>query len=38
MNSVLSIKGIVLVVHITSVKPNVMQKLDGINKTIQLKV
>ena len=31
-------KGIVLVVHVTLVKPNVMQKLDRINLIIQLKV
>ena len=37
MNCVLSIKGIVLVVNITLVKPHVMQKLDGMN-IIQLKV
>ena len=34
----LSIKGIALVVHVTLMKPNVMQKLDGMNKIIQLKV
>ena len=34
----LLIKGILLVVHITLVKPNVMQKLEGLNLTIQLKV
>ena len=34
----LSIKGIVLVVHVTLVKLNVMQKLDGTNITIQIKV
>ena len=38
MNCVLSIKGVVLVVHVTLVKPNVMQKLDGMNIIIQLKV
>ena len=32
------VKGIVLVVHVTLVKPNVMQKLDGMNIIIQLKV
>ena len=37
MNRVLSIKEIVLVVHVTLVKPNVMQKLDGMNIIIQLK-
>ena len=34
----LSIKGIVLVFHVTLVKPNEMQKLDGMNITIQLNV
>ena len=34
----LSIKGIVLVVHIIVVKLNVMQKLDGMNIIIQLKI
>ena len=34
----LSIKGIVLAVHVTLVKPKVMQKLDGMNIIIQLKV
>ena len=34
----LSIKEIVLVVHVTLVKPNVMRKLDGMKITIQLKV
>ena len=38
INHVLSIKGIVLVVHITLVKPNVMQKLDRMNIIIGLKV
>ena len=38
INRVLSTKGIVVVVHVTTVKANVMQKLDGINMTIQLKV
>ena len=38
INRVLSIKGIVVVVHVTIVKANVMQKLDGINMIIQLKV
>ena len=37
-NRVLSIKEIVLVVHLTLVKPNVMQKLNGMNIIIQLKV
>ena len=31
-------KGIVLVVYVTLVKPNAMQKLDGMNIIIQLKV
>ena len=31
-------KEIVLVVHVTLVKPNVMQKLDGMNMIILLKV
>ena len=34
----LSIKEIVLVVHVTLVKPNAMRKLDGMNIIIQLKV
>ena len=38
INHVLSIKGIVLVVQVTLVKPNVMQKWDGMNIVIQLKV
>ena len=38
INRVLTIKGIVLVVHATLVKLNVMQKLDGINIIIQVKV
>ena len=38
INRVLSIKGIVVVVHVTLVKPNVMQKLDRMNIIIQLKV
>ena len=38
INRVLSTKGIVVVVHVTTVKANVMQKLDGINMIIQLKV
>ena len=38
INCVLSIKAIVLVVHITLVKPNVIQRLDGMNIIIQLKV
>ena len=33
-----SIKEIVPVLHVTSMKPNVMRKLDGINVIIQLKV
>ena len=37
MNRVLSIKGIVLVAHVTLVNPHVMQKLNGMN-IIQLKV
>ena len=35
INGVLSIKDIVLVVHVTLVKPSAMQKLDGINMLIQ---
>ena len=35
---VFSVKEIVLEVHVTLVKPSVMQKLDGMNKIIQLKV
>ena len=38
INRVLPIKRIVVVFHITIVKPNVMQKLDIINIIIQLKV
>ena len=38
INRVLSIKGIVLVVQVTLVKLNVMQKLDGMNIIIQIKV
>ena len=38
INRVISIKEFVLVVHVTLVKPNVMQKLDGMNIIIQLKV
>ena len=34
----LSTKLIVLVVHVTLAKPNVMQKLDVMNKIIELKV
>ena len=34
----LAIKGIALVVHVTLMKPDVMQKVDGMNKIIQLKV
>ena len=37
-NRVLSIKEIVLVVHVTLVKLSVMRKLDGMNIIIQLKV
>ena len=37
INGVLSIKDIVLVVHVTLVKPSAMQKLDGINMLIQRK-
>ena len=37
INCVLSTKRIVLVVHVTLVKPNIMQKLDGMNIIIQLK-
>ena len=37
VNCVLSTKRIVLVVHVTLVKPNMMQKLDGMNIIIQLK-
>ena len=33
-----SIKGFIFVVHVTLVKPNVMQMLDGMNIIIQLKV
>ena len=38
MNRVLSKKEIVLVGHVTLVKPNVMRKLDGMNIILQLKV
>ena len=38
VNHVLSTKRIVLVVHVTLVKPIVTQKPDGINIIIQLKV
>ena len=38
INRVLSTKRIVLVVHVTLVKPNVMQKLDEMNIITQLKV
>ena len=38
INCVLSIKGIILVVNVTLVKPNIMQKLDGMNIIIQQKV
>ena len=34
----LSIKEIVLMVHVTLVEPNVMQKLDRTNVILQLKV
>ena len=37
INHAVSIKEIVLVVHVTLVKPNVMRKLDGINIIIQQK-
>ena len=37
-NRVLSIKEVSLVVHMILVKPKVMQKLDGLNIIIQLKV
>ena len=35
--SCVTYKGIVLVVHVTLVKPNLMQKLDGMNIIIQSK-
>ena len=38
VNRVLSIKEVSLVVHMILVRPKVMQKLDGINIIIQLKV
>ena len=38
INRVLSIKEFVLVVHVTLMKPNVMEKLDGKSIIIQLKV
>ena len=38
INRVLSIKEFVLVVHVTLVNPKVMQKLDGMNMIIKLKV
>ena len=38
INRVLSTKRIVLVVHVTLVKPNVMLKLDEMNIITQLKV
>ena len=38
INCVLSIQRIALVVHLRLVKPNVMQKLDGMDIIIQLKV
>ena len=34
----LTVSEIVLVVHVTLVKPNVMRKLDGMNIIIQLKI
>ena len=37
-NRVLSIQGIVVMVHVALVKPNVMRKLDGMNIIIQIKV
>ena len=37
-NRVLSTKETVLVAHVTLVKPNVMQKLDGMNIIVQRKV
>ena len=37
-NRLLPIKGIIIVVYRTLLKPNVMQKLDGINLIIRLKV
>ena len=38
INRALSINDFVLVVHVTLAKPNAMQKLDGINIIIYLKV
>ena len=38
INRVLPIKDIVLLVHITLVRPNAMQKLDDINIIIQIKI
>ena len=38
INRALSVQEIVLVVHVTFVKPKVMQKLDEMNIIIQLKV
>ena len=38
MNHVLSLKEIVLALHVTLVKLNFMQTLDGMNIIIQLKV
>ena len=38
INSVLSIKGMVHVVHVALVKSSGMQKLDGMNIIIQIKV
>ena len=37
-NKTLSIREAALMVHVTLVKPNVMQKLYGLNITIQLNV
>ena len=37
-NRALSVKGIVLLVHVTLGKSNVMRKLDGMNIIIQLEV
>ena len=37
INCVLSIKEIVLVVHVTLVKERVMQKSDGMNIVIEIK-
>ena len=38
INCVLPKKGIVLVVHVTLVKPSATQKLDGMNTIIQLNI